>query len=327
MRPPRWGQLVEKSEAALVAAIEAFNKPDTHYREETFALLCLNAWELLLKAKLVLEKNGDLRIIYVYEKRQTKKGPSKKLYLKRNRSGNPHTIDISRCANLLESQFSVSIPPAVRANLDALTEVRDNAAHFVNTSPMLSRQVLELGTAALRNYVALLKRWFTRDLSNYNLFLMPLGFMASPSIAVLPSESCERKLAEYLKTAIAADSSEPASDFHIAVTVELSFVKAKGTGIGVQITNDPNAPKIQIVDEDIHQKYPWDYEELSRRMRQRYSDFALNQRFQDIRKPLVTDSRYCKRRFLDPGKKNGTKKDFYSPNIIVEFDKHYTVRA
>ncbi len=327
MRPPRWEKLLEKSEAALIASIEAFNKPDTHYREETFALLCLNAWELLLKAKLVFEKNGDLRIVYAYEKRPTKKGPSRRLYLKRNRSGNPMTIDATRCANLLEAQFGVDIPPAVRANLDAMTEIRDNAAHFMNASPMLARQVLELGTAALRNYVSLLKRWFKRDLSKYNLFLMPVGFVDSPSIAALPSDACEKRLAEYLKTRIIADESELPSDFHVALTVELSFVKAKGTGIGVQITNDPTAPKIQMVEEDIHQKYPWDYEQLARHMGRRYADFVRNQRFHNIRKPLMSDERYCKRRFLDPAKQSGLKKDFYNPNILTEFDKHYTVKA
>jgi hypothetical protein len=43
-------ELSEKSILAAVAAIEIYNKPDFHYREEAFALLATNAWELLLKA-------------------------------------------------------------------------------------------------------------------------------------------------------------------------------------------------------------------------------------------------------------------------------------
>jgi Domain of unknown function (DUF3644) len=44
-------QLAEKSMAADLAAIEIYNKPNFVYREESFSIL-INAWELLLKAKL-----------------------------------------------------------------------------------------------------------------------------------------------------------------------------------------------------------------------------------------------------------------------------------
>ena len=65
-RIPRSLRLVRKGEAALLAAIEVYNKPGFLYREETFSILTLNAWELLLKARLVAENNNDPRCIYVY---------------------------------------------------------------------------------------------------------------------------------------------------------------------------------------------------------------------------------------------------------------------
>jgi len=34
----------KKAEAALLAAIEIYNKPTFLYREETFSILALNAW-------------------------------------------------------------------------------------------------------------------------------------------------------------------------------------------------------------------------------------------------------------------------------------------
>ena len=37
--------------AATVGAIEIYNKPDFPYRSETFCILAINGWELLLKAK------------------------------------------------------------------------------------------------------------------------------------------------------------------------------------------------------------------------------------------------------------------------------------
>ena len=45
--------LLDKSLAAALAAIEIYNKPDFKYREESFVILVVNAWELLLKAKIL----------------------------------------------------------------------------------------------------------------------------------------------------------------------------------------------------------------------------------------------------------------------------------
>lgn len=45
--------LIEKSVSAIVLAIEVYNKPDFKYREETFAVLMMNAWELILKEQIV----------------------------------------------------------------------------------------------------------------------------------------------------------------------------------------------------------------------------------------------------------------------------------
>ncbi|MEF1307950.1 DUF3644 domain-containing protein, partial [Vibrio owensii] len=49
--------MLEKSISACISAIEIYNKPNFMHREETFSILMTNAWELLLKAKLV--KDGD----------------------------------------------------------------------------------------------------------------------------------------------------------------------------------------------------------------------------------------------------------------------------
>jgi hypothetical protein len=58
-------QLVDRAIAATVAAIEIYNKPDFQYRNETFAVLAVNGWELLLKAKWLLDHKNDIRSLYV----------------------------------------------------------------------------------------------------------------------------------------------------------------------------------------------------------------------------------------------------------------------
>ena len=48
--------LIDKSISSMLSAIEIYNKPDFKYREETFAILSVNSWELLFKAKLLRER-------------------------------------------------------------------------------------------------------------------------------------------------------------------------------------------------------------------------------------------------------------------------------
>ena len=150
-KSPRSVKLYRKAEAALISAIEAYNKPDFKYREETFSILALNAWELLLKAKLLHESGNKLQCLHVYEPRKTITGAvSKKRYLKRNRAGNPHTLGLGQTIVALEQAKSTTLAQEIRNNLDALTEIRDNAVHYINASPRLAKRVLEVGQLRLR---------------------------------------------------------------------------------------------------------------------------------------------------------------------------------
>ena len=99
----RSSRLLQNAEAALISAIEIYNKPNFAYREETFAILALNAWELLFKSKLLEENNNKLRCLYVYAKRELAPGrKSKKEYAKLNRTGNKVTIGVDECMVRLE---------------------------------------------------------------------------------------------------------------------------------------------------------------------------------------------------------------------------------
>ena len=86
------------------------------------------------------------------------------------------TISIGKAIAKIESEGLGIIDPAIKANLDALIEIRDNSIHLINISAGLSKAVQEIGTATLQNFVALIKDWFNYDLSQYNFFLMPLAF-------------------------------------------------------------------------------------------------------------------------------------------------------
>ena len=66
--------LAEKSIVAMMSAIEIYNKPDFQYREETFAILAVNAWELLLKARILQLSKNRLSSIIKYERRRNQDG-------------------------------------------------------------------------------------------------------------------------------------------------------------------------------------------------------------------------------------------------------------
>lgn len=323
---PRSARFFRKAEAALLAAIELYNKPDFRYREEAFAILALNAWELLLKAKLLAENANQLRCLTVYEKRQTGSGKlSKKSYVKKNRAGNAHSIGLGPAIVALEAK-GVKLSTSVKRNIDGLMEIRDNAVHFVNASPRLSKNVLELGTACVKNFIELGKVWFGLDLSVYNLYLMPIGFVAAPGTATaIAASPDEERLLRYLAGLVKASGDDAGTDFHVALEVSLSFKRSSADAAAVvAITNDPAATKVSITEEDVRKLYPWDYRSLTDRLKKRYIDFKEAGKYHDVRRPLMKDPRFVNPRYLDPGNPKSPRKDFYNPNIVAEFDKHYT---
>ena len=59
--------LIDKSIGSMLSAIEIYNKPDFKYREETFAILVINSWEILFKARLLKLNAYKLNTIYCYK--------------------------------------------------------------------------------------------------------------------------------------------------------------------------------------------------------------------------------------------------------------------
>lgn len=326
MRPATHQRFVDKAEAAMVAAVEIYNKPCFPYREEVFSILALNAWELLLKAAVLKANSNDIRSIRVYEPKKLKSGrPSKKLYLKKNRTGNYQTIGLGVCLNELGSGKN-KIAPEIRTNLLALVAIRDNSVHYVTPSSVLASQIQEIASGCVHNFLLIAKDWFSRDLTDSLSLVLPLSFAAkglNEAIVVSPDEG---RIIKHLASLVAAEVKQP-SDFAVALRLSLKLERSSASSATkVQISKDQDALKVTLSEEDIRDKYPWDYDQLCKHLRKRYSDFLANNHFHSLRRPLQADERYCKSRLLDPGNPNGTKKDFYNSNIVTEFDKHYRIK-
>ena len=320
--------MLEKSIAAMLSAIEIYNKPDFKYREETFSVLCINSWELLLKAKVLNLASNKLASLYAMENKTLKDGKKSSIKRpKKNRSGNPMSVGLFEAYRIIAEDYGVKIDKVVNDNLVALTEIRDNSIHFVNEDFLLALKIQELGSASLQNYLHLVSAWFGDVLSGYNFYLMPLSFFRNfadaPGVSL---NSSEKKVLEYIrKSEELYDDSENVGDYNLTLRIDVKFQKVKSTsGIPVQITNDPHATAVFLSEEDFTDKYPWDYDVLSTRLTKRYSDFKKNEKYHKIRKQLEKDNNFGYQRLLNPKNPRGGKKTFYNPNIQKEFDKHYT---
>ena len=323
--------LVEKSVHACLAAIEIYNKPDFKYREEVFAILMLNAWELLLKARIIQVNDGQRRSIEIFDTVRNKDGTaSKRKSRKLNRSGNPMTIGLDRAISLVTGHGQNGIDDRCAANLELLREIRDNAVHMYNIPAGLSKRIQEIGSAALKNFVNAAEMWFDLRLDRYNFYLMPLAFH-SPSeiIDSLQSDKHPKAVRKLLDQITEVEHSHPSSDddkFSVTMQIQLKFVRASGAdALPVRVVqDDPNAIPVAVTEDSLLSSFPWSYKELTEHLTKRYSDFSQNKKYHKIRKNLEKAEKYSRVRYLDPSKQTGTRKIFYSPGILSEFDRHYT---
>lgn len=310
-------ELLDRAVAAMVAAIDVYNKPDFRYRAESFTILALNAWELLLKAKWLALHRNRLSSLYVREG----KGNKRPRY-KRTSSLSPFTHSLGFLVKKLSEQNVLD--KACRNNLEALNELRDTSIHFYHQSPQLAESLQEIGMAAVKNFASAVQDWFNEDLSRFNFYLMPLSFVTPPSVMeTIGLNRAEENFLGYLNT-LDTGEYDPNARYSVAINVEVRFVRSKSAAATpVRVTNDPNAPAVLLTEEQIRDRYPWDYRELTQQCRRLYSGFKADQNYHQLRYSLVSNPRYAHIRRLDPNNPRSSKKIFYSQAILTEFDKHY----
>lgn len=307
----------------MIAAIEIYNKPDFMYRGETFSILAINSWELLLKAKYLKDNYNKMRSLYVMEPITNKDGSkSKKRKIKLTRSGNPFTHSIDYIAKKLIEKGEMD--QVVFNNITALIELRDSSIHFYNYSVKFNVRIQEIGTASLKNYVSLYKKWFNKDLSEYNFYLMPLSFVQTcreSDVLLLNNE--EKNFFKYVDEL--EDSTSNDGDYSLALNIDVKFSKSTSKdAIRVALTQDSDAIKVTLTEEQLRAKYPMDYGELTAKCKERYSNFILNGDYHTNRRLYESDDKCAYVRYLDPEKKKSGKKVFYSEVMLLRLDKHYT---
>lgn len=319
--------LTDKAVSAATAAIEIYNKPNFAYREESFAILMLNAWELLMKARVLSANSNDPKSIESWQ-HYTKKDGTKSVRRRpeRSRSGNIKTISLDRAAGLVRSYAAKNINDTCAANLDLLTEIRDTAVHFRHDDLGLAVKVHEVGTASVRNFVTALDAWFGISLDDMNFYLMPLAFQ--PPAAVVESlysdqrSTAVAKLLEHIQQQEVQQGDGP-----FAATLKIKMTLSRSNDKDAEVVKvgkgGANTVAVTLTEEDIRDRYQWDYKTLTKRLRDRYTDFLANQKYHDIRQPLEAQPALCHTRLLNPENADSSAKKFYSANIVARFDEHY----
>lgn len=322
--------LLKNSIAAYFAAIEIHNKPNFFYRYETTTLLLMNAWELVLKA---------------FVKKYIK---SKGIYTK-----NGHTISIDKAIGYAEEYINSNEPKAfnaIKENLLLIEEYRNNIVHYYNEQ--LEPYIFMLTAKAALNYVDFLKKYFSKDiLAEDGLFILPLGF----KLPFKPEDFLSKKATNYVSSPesrafinsmirIIDDLDNQGVEDTIVVGFDIyleNVKRMKNRDLLIAITskddadarfskvsryqfsNDPNAQKINLSDEEIIKVYPLTYKDVCERCRTEVEGFKQNNEFNSILSKLKGNSMFAHTRKLNPQSQKSAITTLYSESVIGEIKRMY----
>jgi hypothetical protein len=313
--------LLDKSINSMLSAIEIYNKPNFSYREETFAILAVNAWELILKAHLLKCCNYNMKHLYQLEPKIKLNGTKSALKQpKLNRTGNPTTIGIFEAIYRLEVN-KIILNNNLKNSLESLIELRDNAIHFHNEK-QISKELQELGFACIKNYMNFIKMHnIDIDLTNYNFYLMPLAYVDSRTEvdAIMTDEV--KKYLDFVKNKV--DTQDDEDDFTIAISIDISFNKSNSFE-GINFKYGADGLAVIINEEDIRTKYPLTHSGVVEKAKKRYSNFIMNHEFHKVMRGIKRKEALFHERKLDPENPKSQRKPFYSSNIWKELDKNYS---
>jgi hypothetical protein len=174
-------RLIEKSKEALLLAIEIYNKPTVQYRLEAFAIFYTNAWELLMKAKIVEDTKREKSIFSPRRKKTEIQSAIKTLIkdkkghidadilsllerIEQNEKRKLETEQKDRSITFYEaiSKTFPSKTDPIRANILDIQDLRNSSAHFfVEEIENIYSGLFQQGVL---NYLRHLRLWFEDEI-------------------------------------------------------------------------------------------------------------------------------------------------------------------
>ena len=194
---------------------------------------------------------------------------------------------------------------------------------------------------AVLNYDKFLKEFFKKDITkDDNLIILPVGFkLPFNPIDYLRQDygSVHNEFVNNVISTIRQLNDEQVQDsIVIGFDVFTASVKkidnadlvaaidqTNGT-IGltkrVRLTDDPNAPAVRVDDTTV---LPLSYQDIKYKVKEMRPDVKLNNDYNMAMAVIKKNQVLCQTRYLDPKKKKGTKKEFYSEKAVDEVIKEY----
>ncbi|MBR7928250.1 DUF3644 domain-containing protein [Aerococcaceae bacterium zg-ZUI334] len=197
-------RLVDKSIEAFIMGLEIYNKPTIKYRIEGFSFFICNAWELMLKARIIKE-NGEEIIYY--------------------KDSNNRTISLENAIELIFPDKHGSL----RKNLLKIIELRNTSTHFITED--FEHIYAPLFQACVNNFISKMDEFHSVDITQYiaqNFLTLSVRIDQLSSeqiIAKYSPEMAEKLLSESRK--IEKEIDENNSDYAIPVQTRFYITKRK----------------------------------------------------------------------------------------------------
>lgn len=198
-----YDRLLSKSCEAFVMAIELYNKPSLKYRVEGFAFFACNAWELMLKARIIDTKGMDA------------------IYYKDNPG---RTKSLETCIDMI---FTNTKSPMNR-NLKSICKLRNTSTHFIVEEH--EQMYVGLFQACVNNFEQKMFEFHGISMADH----LPAHFlMLSMSASPFNPEAIRAKYAPEIAEKFLFDEAEveqeqiiqESPDFAVIVKTELAVVK------------------------------------------------------------------------------------------------------
>lgn len=229
------GRLLDKSIEAYILALETINRLSIKYRVETFTYLICNAWELLLKAKIIQNANNQRKVIFYKQKRGTL----------------PRSLTLRDCLN----KIFISVKDPTRRNIEIVEALRDQAVHLVISQ--VPKDMLSVFQACVLNYHKRLVEWFGISLSSrISVGMMTIIYDFQPEQFNLNDKVLRRQIgietAKYLMQFQAKvkqefeDLGKPA-EFSIDIGYKLVLTKNPGSA-DIALTSGAGGAATQLVE-------------------------------------------------------------------------------
>lgn len=255
-------RLLERSQEAYLLALDVYNRPTIRYRVEGFCFLFTNAWELLLKAKIVEDTKKD-RSIFCRKKRRK---PRRSISLK----------------DALKKVFPKENDP-IRRNIEEIAALRDCAIHLL--IPELEFVYGGMFQSGVMNYANKLREWFGLSLTDRaSPSMLSLVFDVKEIDPVAIQKRYGKEVLQFIiaKSKSVEDAIATMNDlsFGIPITYRLVLTSKPKDADIIMSLEEEGGPVARFIEvpKDISRTHPYRFRQLLARISARLGEpYIVNQ--------------------------------------------------